>query len=618
MGFHGGGGIGSEQRRGPPWMRRDEKKKSERKVSDKNLLKRLIKYIVPFRQRMAILALLMLLGSIAGLLTPLLTQIVFDNIIVPGMVSGDKSGLTWWVMIMVALALGNWGLNYGRTYLISWIGNSTIYRLREDLFAKLQVLSLKYFAEGDTGRTMSRVTNDAETLSRFLGFEILDVISEAVTIFGSLFLMFSLSFNLTLVSLLTIPIMLAVPLFMRSRMRSTFRQARQSIAGVTSVLQESVSGIRVVQAFSRETQDAKTFDYVNMQNLKANLRVAMIAAFFHMGITIVRVAGTVILLWYGVTQIVAGNITLGVLIAFQLYMMRFMRPIMMLANFYNSYQEAMAGAERIFELMDMKIDVEEPPKTRRIELSQVNGEIKYDRITFEYEPGVPVLKDINLTISPNEKVAFVGPTGAGKTTMINLLCRFYDPTEGAVFIDGHNVHDVSFNSLRDHMGIVPQDSFLFQNTVRENIRYGKPEATDEEIANVTKVVGAHDFINRLPEGYDTMIREGATNISIGQRQLIAFSRALLKNPRILILDEATSSVDPYTELIIQEGLEKLLENRTSIIIAHRLSTVRNADRIVVINQGEIAEMGNHQQLMKKGGLYSHLYNMQFREPEIES
>jgi ATP-binding cassette subfamily B protein len=295
-----------------------------------------------------------------------------------------------------------------------------------------------------------------------------------------------------------------------------------------------------------------------------------------------------------------------------------MRPIMMLANFYNSYQEAMAGAERIFELMDMKIDVEEPPKTRRIELSQVNGEIKYDRITFEYEPGVPVLKDINLTISPNEKVAFVGPTGAGKTTMINLLCRFYDPTEGAVFIDGHNVHDVSFNSLRDHMGIVPQDSFLFQNTVRENIRYGKPEATDEEIANVTKVVGAHDFINRLPEGYDTMIREGATNISIGQRQLIAFSRALLKNPRILILDEATSSVDPYTELIIQEGLEKLLENRTSIIIAHRLSTVRNADRIVVINQGEIAEMGNHQQLMKKEGLYSHLYNMQFREPEIES
>ena len=560
----------------------------------------------------------MVFGSIVGLVPPLLTQVVLDDIIIPGMATGDESRLVGWLLTMSALAIGTWGLMYGRTYLISWLGNNTIFRLREDLVSKLQALSLRYFAEGETGRIMSRVTNDTETLSRFLGFEMIEVISESVTIFGSLLLMFSLDVNLTLVTLVILPVMLVVPLFMRKRMRRVFRQTRISIAGITSVLQESVSGMRVVQAFSRERQDADVFDTANLQNLRANLRAAMFMGTFRIGINVVRLTGTVVLLWVGATQIVAGNLTVGILIAFQLYLMRFFRPIMHISNFYNHFQEAMAGAERIFELLDTEIEVAEPPEDRRIDLSEIIGEIKYDHITFEYEPGVPVLKDVNLTISPNEKVALVGSTGAGKTTMINLLCRFYDPQQGAVLIDGHDLRTISLTSLREQMGIVPQDSFLFQDTVKANIRYGAPEATDEEIFQAAKVVGAHDFILRLPEGYDTVIREGSTNISIGQRQLIAFSRALLKNPRILILDEATSSVDSYTELVVQEGLELLLENRTSIIIAHRLSTVRNADRIVVIEHGKIVEMGNHQRLMEKGGRYSHLYTMQFRDLETEA
>ena len=519
---------------------------------------------------------------------------------------------------MSALALGTWGMTYARTYLISWLGNSTILRLREDLVSKLQVLSLRYFVEGETGQIMSRVTNDTETLSRFLGFEMIEVLSEGVTIFGALFLMFSLNVDLALVTLLILPVMLLVPLFMRKEMRRVFRRTRTSIADVTSVLQESVSGMRVVQAFSRERQDAGVFDTVNVQNLRANLRASMFMGAFRIGINVTRLTGTVVLLWIGAAQIVAGNLTVGILIAFQLYLMRFFRPLMHLANFYNHFQEAMAGAERIFELLDTEIEVAEPKEDKMITLPKIRGEIKYDQIAFEYEPQVPVLKDVNLTISPNEKVAFVGSTGAGKTTMINLLCRFYDPQQGAVMIDGHDLRTVSLKSLRSQMGIVPQDSFLFQDTVKANISYGAPQAKDEEIFQAAKIVGAHEFILRLPEGYDTVIREGGTNISIGQRQLIAFSRALLNNPRILILDEATSSVDSYTELIIQKGLEQLLENRTSIIIAHRLSTVRNADRILVIEHGEIVEVGNHISLMEKGGRYSHLYKMQFRDLETKA
>jgi ATP-binding cassette subfamily B protein len=326
------------------------------------------------------------------------------------------------------------------------------------------------------------------------------------------------------------------------------------------------------------------------------------------------IIGVTLILWFSVGQILAGHLTIGALTAFQRYLMMFIFPLMSISNFYNMYQSVMAGLERIFKLIDTPIEVKEAELASRVDFTNATGAIEYRNVSFSYESGVPVLKNINLSVKPNEKLAFVGPTGAGKSTMVNLLCRFYDPTDGTIFLDGQDIRQVSLQSLRKHMGIVLQDTFLFQDSVRENIRYGRPEATDEEVMDVAKVIGAHDFIMRLPQGYDMVVQEGASNISIGQRQLVSFARALLINPRILVLDEATSSVDPYTELVIQEALAKLLANRTSIIIAHRLSTIRNADRIAVIDHGEIVELGSHKELLGKGDLYSRLYKMQFREP----
>ncbi|MFB0543886.1 MAG: ABC transporter ATP-binding protein, partial [Candidatus Bathyarchaeia archaeon] len=367
----------------------------------------------------------------------------------------------------------------------------------------------------------------------------------------------------------------------------------------------------------QEDRDIEIFDTASQRTVRARLRATLVSGVFGIGVGLARVAGTVALLWYGAIQIVNGNVTFGTYVAFQSLMFRFFGPLMTITNFYNDFQNAMAGAERIFELLDTEEEVKEAPEEERTELEKVLGEIVYDDVNFEYDPGIPVLKDIDLVISADKKVALVGPTGAGKTTMIKLLCRFYDPQEGAITLDGHDLKSISLSSLRSRMGIVPQDTFLFQGTVKENIRYGKPDATDEEVIEAAKAVNAHEFILKLPEGYETVIREGATNISIGQRQLITFARALLVDPKILILDEATSSVDPYTELIIQKGLEKLMENRTAIIIAHRLSTVRNADKIVVIDYGEIVEMGRHEELLEKGGLYSLLYMRQFMEEETK-
>ena len=613
MGFHGGGG--------PPGgrfsRRRDEQEQIERKVSDTVLLKRLMIYLAPYKRRIAALTVLMIGASIMSLITPLMTKMVLDRFILPGTTTGDMSPLNLWLLAMIALSLIQFGLSYGRSYLIAWIGNKTIYQLREDMVAQLQVMSIRHFAEGETGRIMSRVTNDADTLSYFLGSGLVTVVSDLIAVVGALVLMFTLSIELTLLSLAVIPVMFVVPYAMRRYMRRAWRQTRTTMAGMTSAVQESVSGMRVVQSFTQEDRDMEIFSTASQETVRARLRATLVGGLFRVGVGLAQVVGTVALLWYGTIQIVNGNVTFGTFVAFQTLLMSFWHPLMIISNFYNNFQNAMAGAERIFDLLDTEKEVEEALEEEIEHLEKVRGEIVYDHVNFAYEPETPVLKNINLVIHPNEKVALVGPTGAGKTTMTKLLVRFYDTQEGTIALDGHDIKKISLMSLRSQMGIVPQDTFLFQGTVKENIKYGKPEATDEEVMEAAKAVNAHEFILKLPEGYETVIREGATNISIGQRQLITFARALLVDPKILILDEATSSVDPYTELIIQKGLEKLMENRTTIIIAHRLSTVRNADKIVVIDNGEIVEMGNHEELLEKGGLYNRLYMRQFRDLEEE-
>jgi ATP-binding cassette subfamily B protein len=372
-------------------------------------------------------------------------------------------------------------------------------------------------------------------------------------------------------------------------------------------------GMRVIQSFTRESDQQQAFGQVNVENLQANLTAARLFAVFPAGVELISAVGTCVVLWYGGLQVASGAITIGTIVAFMSYLTMFFRPLLQLSVFYTNFQSAMAGAERMFELIDAPIDVDE--KNDAVVLGSLKGEISFEDVSFGYDPRFPVLRNITLKVAPNETLAVVGPTGAGKTTLVNLVCRFYDPTSGSIKVDGYDLRDVKLESLHRQIGLVLQEPFLFSGSVKENIRYSKPEASDDAVVEAAKAVGAHDFIERLPEGYDTIIREGATNLSVGQRQLIAFARALLADPRILIMDEATSSVDPYTELLIRRALEKLLKNRTSLIIAHRLSTVRNADRIIVLDEGTIVEEGTHDELIARNGLYARLYRMQFRETE---
>ena len=612
MGWHGGGFHRHGFHRG----RQRNQEEMERTVSDTVLLKRLLTYLSPYRLRIIVVTLLTIGSTLINLITPKLTMDLIDDILTPVVTIGslDTEALMGWIILYVGIIFIRYIIRFFQTYLMSYIGQNVLFKIRSDLFDHLQALSLRFFAEGETGRIMSVVTNDVEELNRFLNEGMFTLITDFVSIVGAIFFMFTMNVELSLISLAMVPLMFIVFYLMGGRARRAWRRTRESIAGVTSRLQEGISGIRVTQAFSREDINIQTFEQTNVQNLQASLRAQQVSGLFGVGMRLSTIIGVTLILWFSVSQILAGHLTIGALTAFQRYLMMFIFPLMSISNFYNMYQSVMAGLERIFKLIDTPIEVNEAELTSRVNFTNATGAIEYRNVSFSYESGVPVLKNISLSIKPNEKLAFVGPTGAGKSTMVNLLCRFYDPTEGTILLDDQDIRQVSHQSLRQHMGIVLQDTFLFPDTVRENIRYGRPEATDEKVRDVAKIIGAHDFIMRLPQGYDMIIQEGANNISIGQRQLISFARALLINPRILVLDEATSSVDPYTELVIQEALEKLLANRTSIIIAHRLSTIRNADRIAVIDHGEIIELGSHKELLEKGGLYSRLYKLQFREP----
>ena len=612
MGWHGGGFHRHGFHRG----RQRNQEEMERTVSDTVLLKRLLTYLSPYRLRIIVVTLLTIGSTLINLITPKLTMDLIDDILTPVVTIGslDTEALMGWIILYVGIIFTRYIIRFFQTYLMSYIGQNVLFKIRSDLFDHLQALSLRFFVEGETGRIMSVVTNDVEELNRFLNEGMFTLITDFVSIVGAIFFMFTMNVELSLISLAMVPLMFIVFYLMGGRARRAWRRTRESIAGVTSRLQEGISGIRVTQAFSREDINIQTFEQTNVQNLQASLRAQQVSGLFGVGMRLSTIIGVTLILWFSVSQILAGHLTIGALTAFQRYLMMFIFPLMSISNFYNMYQSVIAGLERIFKLIDTPIEVNEAELTSRVNFTNATGAIEYRNVSFSYESGVPVLKNISLSIKPNEKLAFVGPTGAGKSTMVNLLCRFYDPTEGTILLDGQDIRQVSHQSLRQHMGIVLQDTFLFPDTVRENIRYGRPEATDEKVRDVAKIIGAHDFIMRLPQGYDMIIQEGANNISIGQRQLISFARALLINPRILVLDEATSSVDPYTELVIQEALEKLLANRTSIIIAHRLSTIRNADRIAVIDHGEIIELGSHKELLEKGGLYSRLYKLQFREP----
>jgi len=606
--FGGGGGGGGGGRYHGVAVGGDDNE--VRQVPDSVLALRMIKYVLRYKRRALLMFITVVTTTALNLLPTLLYGMAIDQYI-PGL---DAPGLTFIAAGYLVVVVAPYASQNKQNYLIEWLFGRMEYDMREDVFDHLQKLSIGYFADKEPGSIVSRATNDIDKISELISSGIITAAADLLTIAGIVVIMFALNWELSLISFAIIPVMLIWMTVWGKRVRTVYRETRKSIASVSAQMEESVSGIKEIQSFSKEDETKKEFRNINETNRAANTEAGRVMSAFFPTVTFFTSVGQAIVLWFGGVDVIEHTVTIGTLFIFMSYITRFFMPIQELSNIWTSIQSAFAAAERVFNIIDAPIDIRDTADS--IPIGAIQGEITYNHMTFGYEKDRPVLRDINLKIEPNTTVAFVGPTGVGKTTMINLLYRFYDPVEGRILVDGRDLKTIQIESLRKQMGIVLQDPFLFSGTIMDNIRYSRPEATDEEVITVSKAIGAHDFITRLPEGYQTDVKERGGRLSVGQRQLVSLARALLANPRILIMDEATSSIDAYTELLIQKAMDKILEGRTAIVIAHRLSTVRNANKIVVIENGRIAETGTHDELLKKGGLYKKLYEMQFKtEPE---
>ncbi|MEM2906437.1 MAG: ABC transporter ATP-binding protein [Candidatus Bathyarchaeia archaeon] len=581
----------------------------ERKTPDRVLVARLVRLLVTYRRFFITAMATIVAGGILGLVPPYLVKSAVDDYIG----KGDLVGLHWVAAIYLGVLLSTWAISYIRTYSVSLLGATLVMDLRVKLFNRLQELHLGFFERREAGRIMSRVTNDVDNLNQLLSMGFLNVVNDFLILMGVMIVLFLMDWRLALLSFVVVPLLFLTGLIFGKRARVAFRRTRRTISTVTSSIAESIAGIKVTQSFTRENENVRRFDQMNMENLQANMQAARISSLMMPLVDIIGALGTAIVYWFGGSWVIQGGLTVGALYAFVMYLGRFFMPIQDLTMFYYNLQSALAASERIFDLMDTRPEIKDAEDA--VQLDRIEGHVRFDHVTFGYDPSRPVLKDVSLEAKPGERIALVGPTGAGKTTVVNLLTRFYEPQSGVITIDGHDIKKIRLRSLRSRMGIVPQDSYLFSGTIKENIKYGRRDATDDEMVEAAKIVGAHDFIVGLEKGYDTEVGERGARLSIGQRQLICFTRALLADPRILVLDEATSSVDAYTEQIIQKALKRLLEGRTSFIIAHRLSTVRSADKILVIEDGRIVERGRHEELLAAGGVYKKLYEMQFKPLE---
>lgn len=604
MGMRGGGGGG-----GFHGIVVGDEENALRQIPDSVLAIRMFRYVLKYKRRAALMFISVMATTGLNLIPTLLYGMAIDTYI-PGL---DAAGLALVAAGYVVVAVSTYAAQSTQNYLIEWLFGRMEYDLRKDVFDHLQRLSLGYFADKDPGSLVSRATNDIDKLSELISSGIITAAADLLTIAGIIVIMFSINPQLSLVSFAVIPVMLLWMIIWGKRVRTVYRETRKSIASVSAQMEESVSGIREIQSFSKEDETRREFRNVNESNRAANTEAGRVMSAFFPTVTFFTSVGQALVLWFGGLAVIQHAVTIGTLFIFMSYITRFFMPIQELSNIWTSIQSAFAAAERVFNIVDSPIGVEDSPDSKPI--GPIRGDIEYDHMSFGYDHGNQVLRDINLRIASNTTVAFVGPTGVGKTTMINLLYRFYDPTEGRILIDGRDLRGISLESLRRQMGIVLQDPFLFSGTIMENIRYSRPEATDDEVIEVSKAIGAHDFIARLPEGYQTEVKERGGRLSVGQRQLVSLARALVANPRILIMDEATSSIDAYTELLIQKAMDKVLKGRTAIVIAHRLSTVRNADKIVVIENGAIEEVGKHEELIERRGLYKKLYEMQFKTDE---
>ena len=576
---------------------------------DPHLTGRLFKFTRPYRFPLLAALLMILLSSGAAVAGPYLVKVALDS----GLGAGSLPTLRNAVILYLILAIVQWGATYARVNLMVRVGQSIIYDLRAQLFEHLQQLSLSFYSRYSVGRVITRVINDVGVLREFLTWAVLAIFRDVFVVIGIVVAMLAMDTRLSLLTFAVLPVMVVVTIAFRKRARENYRRVRSAISWVNSVLAENINGVRVVQAFSRQEVNYGYFKgTVNRNNLDTNLGAARIAAAYPSIIDFLGSLSTALIVWLGGAAVLGARVTPGVLVAFVLYISRFFEPIRDLSRRYDSFQSTMASSERIFGLMDTQVEVVDAPGA--YELPTIRGEVSFENVSFNYsDDPTTVLENINMHIQPGETVALVGETGAGKSTLVKLISRFHDPVSGRILIDGHDLMQVAQQSLRKQMGIVLQDPFLFNGTVAENIRFGRLEASDEEVETAAKAVGAHEFIMNLRHGYDTSVEEGGVLLSVGQRQLISFARALLADPRILILDEATSSVDTQTERLIQQALATLLKGRSSFVIAHRLSTVVNADRILVIEGGRIVEQGSHSELLSRGGVYYQLYRTGFEE-----
>ena len=579
------------------------------KAYDARLVRRLEGYIRPYWRQMAVAVFLMGVSSLLNVAAPWIIGRAIDD----GIRLGSARTLQIWTGAFAVAAVGEWLTNRSRVRILAYVGTRIVADIRSTLFRHLLRLSLSFYNRYSVGRLMSRLNNDVGVLQDFVTWSITGVARGILMLLGIVVAMLSLNWRLALVTFVVLPPMAIVTTRWRDGVRRAYRATRQRLALINGYLNESISGIRVSKSFVREAQNLRYFDTLNLSHFDAEVDATRLSALFFPGVGLMGALATALVVGVGGWLVFEDALTAGTLVAFVLYVDRFFRPIQDLARRYSNFQATMAASERIFNLLDTDPELADHPDA--IPLPPVKGHVVFDRVTFMYEDDDVVLKDVSLEALPGERIALVGETGAGKTTVIRLMARFFDVDRGRVMIDGYDVRDVTKESLRSQLGVVLQDTFLFSGSIMENIRYGRLDADDEEVIAAAKAVGAHEFITSLPEGYQTEVGEDGVNLSVGQRQIVSFARTLLGDPRVLIMDEATSSVDTTTENQIQQAVDRLLRDRTSVVIAHRLNTVVGADKIIVMDQGEIVEQGSHEELLARRGRYYDLYSMQWAEAE---